>query len=282
MRDNGLTTRAAVAQNQTLMKWKWYLQERGGIAAGDVRDISKQLAGLATFTSTWPEEENPVLQSSPIQEAPPFESLSEDMKVSAWITDGSAIVALSGRKWTAAAYNPGTDTVLQETGIGGSSQYAELKAVVMTLQEDPSSHVTIYTDSWAVFWMPTWKSNEWMIHGKVVWGGKEVWDYIWKEAHSRTIKVGHVDAHVPLVPDFENYNRVADEIAKVKAVVPIDPVLMNLANWAHKQSGHLGQKATYEWAQQRGLCIKIIAALKSSKMKLKSGRNPITKYIVQM
>ena len=130
----------------------------------------------------------------------------------------------------------------------------------MTLQEDLSSHVTIYTDSWAVFkglttWMPTWKSNEWLIHGKVVWGGKEVWDFIWKEAHSRTIKVGHVDAHVPLVPDFENYNRVADEIAKVNAVVPIDPVLMNLANWAHKQSGHLGQKATYEWAQQRGLPI---------------------------
>ncbi|XP_077319600.1 ribonuclease H-like [Lithobates pipiens] len=137
------------------------------------------------------------------------------MKESAWFTDGSAIVTSSGRKWTAAAYNPSTDTVLPETGIGGSSQYAELKAVVMTFQEDPSSHVTINTDSWAVLkglttWMATWKSNEWMIQGKVVWRGKEVWDYILKEVHPCTIKVGHVDAHVPLVPDFENYNRVAD------------------------------------------------------------------------
>ncbi|XP_077312011.1 ribonuclease H-like [Lithobates pipiens] len=157
------------------------------------------------------------------------------MKESAWFSDGPAIVTLSGHQWKAAAYNPSIDTVLQETRIGGSSQYAELKAVVMTHQEDPSAHVSVYTDRWVDFkglttWIPTWKYNEWMIHRKVVWGGKEVWEHIWKEAYSCTINVGHVDAHMPLVPDFANYNRVADEIAKVNAVVLIDPVLMNLAN----------------------------------------------------
>ncbi|CAH2276760.1 DDE-type integrase transposase recombinase [Pelobates cultripes] len=242
--------------------WEWYLQERGGIQAGEIKELSKILNGLVTYKSlSHPNTcEIPVLQPSPIKSAPPYDNLTTEQKHDAWFTDGSAVLTHKGRRWTAVAYNPQQGKIVQEQGRGGSSQYAELVAIASLLEETDSQEIQIYTDSWAVYkacttWMPTWRTNGWLIHGRPVWGGAELWEKIWVAAQTRLIQIGHVDAHVAANLDEENHNAVADELTRirnVKASDPVDPVLLKMATWAHETGGN---KATLEWARSRGMPI---------------------------
>ncbi|XP_041065209.1 ribonuclease H-like [Carcharodon carcharias] len=144
--------------------------------------------------------------------------------------------------WKAVAFNPKIQTLLE--GTDGSSQYAELKAVILALehdQEGPAVH--IYTDSWAVangmaVWMPKWKDNQWVIHGKPLWG-KDLWVWIWEEALKRQLYVNHVDAHMKTTIPTSTNNANVDEMTRVRAIE-----VQQFAQWAHQKSGHLGVAGT--------------------------------------
>lgn len=93
-----------------------------------------------------------------------------------------------------------TKTLVME-GDGKSSQYAELYAVYLALRQEEGGDCHIYTDSWSVAnglatWM-SWKSHDWQIHGKGLWG-KEIWIDIETITQNTKVTVFHVDAHVPL------------------------------------------------------------------------------------
>ncbi|KAM9510307.1 uncharacterized protein ACIB01_019791 isoform 1-T2 [Guaruba guarouba] len=61
------------------------------------------------------------------------------------------------------------------------------------------------------------------------------------------------------MPTVERWhNSVADGQAKIPQVMVEDPhhkQQMGLAKWAHQKCGHLGEKATYRWAQDRRIVI---------------------------
>ncbi len=72
-------------------------------------------------------------------------------------------------------FQPKKEQILEMTGEGRSSQWAELQAVAMVLQQEGVSECHIYTDSWSVAngmaaWMGTWQQQNWQIRTKEVWG----------------------------------------------------------------------------------------------------------------
>lgn len=150
-------------------------------------------------------------------------------------------------------------------GDGKSSQYAELYAVYLALRQEEGGDCNIYTDSWSVAnglatWMMSWKSHDWQIHVKELWG-KEIWIDIETITQNTKVTVFHVDAHVPLNSLERLFNSQADAQAAISktthAAVPeakeLEAWLHGTALWAHQKSGHLGEKATYRWAQERGI-----------------------------
>ena len=83
-----------------------------------------------------------------------------------------------GPPGTAVAIQPETDTIWFDTGLGQSSQWAELRAIwLVALSETPP--LTICTDSWVVYqgltlWISTWHTDEWMVLHRPLWG-KALW-----------------------------------------------------------------------------------------------------------
>ncbi|XP_031756329.1 uncharacterized protein LOC101735039 [Xenopus tropicalis] len=252
VRQEGLQSRTGVAQKQTLQKWKWYLSERGGISSQDPSQLSQQIAGFVNFESNVNQLPPLHAEESLFKEAPPWIELSAEDKLRAWFTDGSAKVTYKGRIWTAAAFQPSSETIIHQTGEGGSSQYAELQAVYMVVQET-SGDLIIYTDSWAVFkglttWLCIWKKDNWQVNGKELWGGPQVWDFLWCQGKKRCIQVGHVNAHTGNLN-----NEIVDGLAQVSTAQQEETTLEVLGKWAHSQTGHKGVQGTWQWAQQRGI-----------------------------
>ncbi|XP_054244819.1 centromere protein I [Indicator indicator] len=74
-----------------------------------------------------------------------------------------------------------------------------------------------------------------------------------------TLKVRHVDAHVPRSRANEEHqnNEHVDKAARIDvAQVDLDwerKGELFVARWAHETSGHLGRDATYRWARDRGV-----------------------------
>ncbi|XP_078268809.1 ribonuclease H-like [Rhinoraja longicauda] len=145
----------------------------------------------------------------------------------AWFTDASAVWENGKRCWKAAAFNSDTKTILQQQGSEGSSQYAELVAVHLVLeQEEKGAHIS--TDRWAVangmaVWLPKWKENDWNFAGKPLWG-KIIWRGIWEKARCMPITVYHMDAHMKNDSDMILHHNTVDQIVQVKTVTP--PVYM--------------------------------------------------------
>ncbi|XP_069752346.1 ribonuclease H-like [Narcine bancroftii] len=122
------------------------------------------------------------------------------------------------QKWKAVAYHPKSGTHLSEEGDGGSSQYAELKAVTLPL--DPHDHtLRLFTCSWAVVnvfvvWIPDWQKNNWLIHDRPVWG-KQLCQLLWDASHHHEITVYPVDAHTNVATNMAQHNAVADQLATI-------------------------------------------------------------------
>lgn len=78
------------------------------------------------------------------------------------------------------------------------------------------------TDSWVVAnvlwgWLDQWKKTSWQYRGKPIWAA-EVWQDMAAWVEKLTVKVCHVDAHVPKSWATEEHcsNGQVDQAAKVK------------------------------------------------------------------
>lgn len=128
----------------------------------------------------------------------------------AWFTDASAKYIGNTRYWKAVAYNPVTKMVLETSGEGKSSQFAELQAAYQAINFEKDGQCHIFTDSWAVAkglstWMPRWEKDRWKIYDKELWGA-DIWKEIWEIAKTTNISVFHVDAHAKKTSVEREYN----------------------------------------------------------------------------
>ncbi|XP_014116415.1 PREDICTED: uncharacterized protein LOC102105886 [Pseudopodoces humilis] len=103
-----------------------------------------------------------------------------------------------------------------------------------------------------------WKRADWQRRGKPIWAADE-WKDIATRVEKLSVRVRHVDAHVPKSRANEEHrnNEQVDEAAKIE-VSKIDLDWQHkgelfLAQWAHNASGHQGRDATYKWARDRGV-----------------------------
>lgn len=107
-----------------------------------------------------------------------------------------------GPVWMAIGVQPKTDTIWFDTGVGQSSQWAELMAVWMVFSHEPGPLV-ICTDSWAVFWdlmlwLPTWKHQNWLVGHCPLWG-QAIWQDLWDLGQGKEVTLMHVTGHLPLM-----------------------------------------------------------------------------------
>ncbi|KAM9240262.1 ribonuclease H-like [Leptosomus discolor] len=136
------------------------------------------------------------------QEAPPYNELSEDERHYALFTDGSCHVVGNRRKRKAAVWNPTQQVIEAAEGKGKSSQFAELKAIQLGLEiVERDKWPVLYTDSWMVAnalwgWLQQWKKTNWQRRGKPIWAAA-LWQDIAARVENMTLKVHHVDAHMP-------------------------------------------------------------------------------------
>ncbi|XP_063769927.1 ribonuclease H1-like [Pseudophryne corroboree] len=254
---NPKSNRIGHAQEQSIIKWKWYISERAKQGEGGVASLHEKIADIPVdgVSTASPQEQ---LEESPVKWGKPYSELSDKSQCHTWFTDGSARYVAGRRKWRSVAFNPRMSKTLKIEGEGKSSQYAELFAVYLALRQEIGGECNIYTDSWSVAnglatWMMSWKKHDWKIHGKELWG-KEVWEDIEVITKQTKVTVFHVDAHVPLDSLERLFNSQADAQAAI-AKSSHEPVagetkeleswLQGTALWAHQKSGHLGEKATY-------------------------------------
>uniref|UniRef100_A0A8C3ETQ1 ribonuclease H n=1 Tax=Corvus moneduloides TaxID=1196302 RepID=A0A8C3ETQ1_CORMO len=254
------------ATDTTWSKWIALITQRARIG-------NPNRPGILEIITNWPEGETFGLSSEEeeeqvtrAEEAPPYNELPETERRYALFTDGSCRIVGANRKWKAAVWSP-TRRVAQATeGQGGSSQVAELKAVQLALdiaEREKWPRLYLYTDSWMVAnalwgWLDRWRKANWQRRGKPIWAA-EIWQDIAARVEKLTVKVRHVDAHVPKSRANEEHrnNEQVDRAAKVKvSQVDLDwqhKGELFLARWAHDASGHQGRDATYRWARDRGV-----------------------------
>ncbi|KAJ7417530.1 hypothetical protein WISP_63891 [Willisornis vidua] len=86
-----------------------------------------------------------------------------------------------------------------------------------------------------------------------------MWQDITAWVQKMSVKVRHVDAHVPKSRANEEHhnNKQVDQAARIK-VLQVDLDWQHkgelfLARWAHDASGHQGRDATYRWSRDRGV-----------------------------
>ncbi|XP_063286760.1 uncharacterized protein LOC134571962 [Pelobates fuscus] len=243
------THRIGHAQESSIIKWKWYIQDRAKTGNSGTAVLHEKITDAPIQEPGYlPEADKP--GQSPVKLGKYFAQLTQDQAKHAWFTDGSAKYIGNERQWKAVSYNPETKKILTTTGTGKSSQYAELYAVFQALKQEMPGSCHIYTDSWSVAnglatWLPTWQSHQFMIQPKEVWG-KDLWEQIWDMVHQNEVKVFHVDAHCNTDSLDRLFNSVADEKAKISEASVENPnSLLGLANWAHQKCGHLGEKDTH-------------------------------------
>ncbi|XP_054033727.1 ribonuclease H-like [Dryobates pubescens] len=151
-------------------------------------------------------------------------------------TDGSCCVVENHRKWKAAVWSPTQQVVEAAEGEGESSQYAEVKAIHLALEiaeREKWLVFYLYTDSWMVanaLWggLQQWKKTNWQHRGKPIWAAS-LWQDIAAQVENMTLRVLHVDAHVPKSHANEEHqnNEHADKAAR------IDTAQVDL-DWEHK------------------------------------------------
>ena len=129
------THRIGHAQESSIIKWKWYIQDRAKIGVGGIATLHERVATIPTKD----QEINPDFtaeQESPVQWGKALDQLEPSAKEHAWFTDGSAKYIGGKRFWKAVAYHPHSEKFLETTGEGKSSQYAELYAVYVALRQE--------------------------------------------------------------------------------------------------------------------------------------------------
>ncbi|KAJ7424308.1 hypothetical protein WISP_29219 [Willisornis vidua] len=230
-------------------------------------------SGILEIITNWPKDESFGLSSGEeeeqvtgAEEAPPYNQLPEEENQYALFTDGSCHIVGTNQKWKAAVWSP-TQKVAEVTeGQGGSSQVAELKAVQLALdfaEREKWPRLYLYTDLCMVAsvlwgWLEQWRKAIWQRKGKSIWVA-EMWQDIAAQVEKLSVKVHHIDAHVPKSRANEEHhnNEQVDRAARIK----VSQVDLNwqhkgeffLAQWAHDASGHQGRDATYRWAHDRGV-----------------------------
>ena len=127
--------------------------------------------------------------------------------------------------WTAIAVQPETETIWFDTGVGQSSQWAELGATWLVVA-DEALPLTICTGSWVVYWgltpwISTWHASKWMVMHRPLWG-QALWQDLWELGHQKQTTAYHVTSHAPLASPG---NDEADTLAKVQwlEMVPTSP-----------------------------------------------------------
>lgn len=91
-------------------------------------------------------------------------------------------------------------------------------------------------------------------------GEKEVWTDIWEILQRTKVTVFHVDAYSNNDILERLYNSVADNWIKISQAglkFPQKEDHEGLAKWAHQKYRHLGEKATYRWAQEHGIIMSL-------------------------
>ena len=250
------------ATSATWSKWIALITQRARLGKSNRPGILEEIM-------EWPEGRD--FGASPeevtrAQEAPPYNELSEDERCYALFTDGSCRVVGNHRKWKAAVWSPTRQVIEATEGEGESSQFAEVKAIQLALdiaEREKWPVLYLYTDSWMVAnalwgWLQQWKKTNWQRRGKPIWAAA-LWQDIAARVEHMTLKVRHVDAHVPKSRATEEHrnNEQVDKAAKIDiAQVDLDwerKGELFVARWAHETSGHLGRDATYRWARDRGV-----------------------------
>lgn len=131
------------AQESSIIKWKWYLQNRVKTGRSGVSTLHEKVLEL-------PKHSNDIdippksYDQSPVSWNNGYDSLTPEQKKHAWFTDGSAKYIGSKRCWKAVAYNPSCNTILESSGEGQSSQWAELVAVYQVIQKEQGGQCYIY------------------------------------------------------------------------------------------------------------------------------------------
>ncbi|KAJ7425472.1 hypothetical protein BTVI_02794 [Pitangus sulphuratus] len=101
-------------------------------------------------------------------------------------------------------------------------------------------------------WLDLWKKTNWKHRGKPIWAADLPQD-IATQVEKLTVRVRHVDAHVPKNRANEEHhnNKQADRDAQVEvSQVDLDwqhKGELFLVRWAHDASGHQGRDTTYRW-----------------------------------
>ncbi|KAK4816841.1 hypothetical protein QYF61_023905 [Mycteria americana] len=85
----------------------------------------------------WPEGKgfgiSPAEEVMHPEEAPPYNKLQENGKQYALFTDGSCLIVEKPRRWKAAVWSPIRQVAETAEGYGESSQFAEVKAIQLSL-----------------------------------------------------------------------------------------------------------------------------------------------------
>ncbi|XP_051626290.1 uncharacterized protein LOC127462039 [Manacus candei] len=224
------------ATDATWSKWMALIMQRTRIG-------NPNRPGILEIITNWPEGESFGLSSEEeeekvtrAEEAPPYDKLPADERRYVLFTDGSCRIVGTNRKWKAAVWSPTRRVAEATEGQGGSSQFAELKAVQLALdiaEREKWPRLYLYTDSWMVAnalwgWLERWKKANWQRQGKPIWAA-EMWQDIAGRVEKLSVKVRHVDAHVGKKRANEEHcnNEQADRAARIK-VSQVD------LDWQHK------------------------------------------------
>ena len=155
--------------------------------------------------------------------------------------------------WTTVAIQLETDIIWFDTGIGQSSQWAELWAVWLMATHE-AQPMTICTAGGAVYqgltlWISSRHANKWMVMHRPLWE-QALWKDLWELGHQIQITAYHVTGHAP--PESPGTDE-ADTLAKVwwlschleipcVLAVPASPIGREVAQWLCHRLLHAGQK----------------------------------------
>ena len=136
---------SGMAQTPMLAKWGVYLQHWSTLSISPLWAELQEVLGPDTYVGEKSTAPVPIEE----MEASPFHEGQAPIPSDAWYTDGSS--RGQPARWTAIAIQSETDTIWFDTGMGQSSQWVELQAVWL-MATNEALPLTIYTDSWAVYW----------------------------------------------------------------------------------------------------------------------------------
>ncbi|XP_074922425.1 uncharacterized protein LOC142046889 [Chelonoidis abingdonii] len=254
VREDPAPVQTGVTQNATHFKWKHYLQQRMPLGWPSISIPHAVLLGAITFehvpslTDELPPVEDPVLPS-PVGEAPPVDQLPAEEWDYAWFMDGSAPNTAQGiRQWRAIAYTPYEDVVSMAWGTAGSSQWAELRAATLAIEDSPPQ-AYIYVDSWALYkglrtWVTAWDAKRWELSGRPLWG-TALWQQLLHYACQDPLAMRHVDAHTKAQTAEAHWKAAAYDMARED--------VMQLTERYHVKGSHRGAHATQYAALCQGL-----------------------------